>query len=102
MNEKELGWKALLLAADRAMEAAELTRAEEIYKRALAAAEATFGENHTNVALNLMCLSECMEAQGNELQAKTLYKRVRQILAYHLSGNSGSTTTGGRNQPDAS
>lgn len=92
MDEKEYGWKALLLAADKTS-ATDIVAAEALYRRALAAAEATFGESHTNVALTLMSLAECLDAQGNELQSKPLYKRVRQILASHMSTE--------KNQPDA-
>jgi hypothetical protein len=92
MDEKEFGWQALLLAGDKTVDE-DLRAAETLYRRALSVAETTFGSRHANVALTLMCLADCLDAQGNELQAKPLYRRVRQILAFQLRTE--------QSQPDA-
>lgn len=81
MNSQELGWKALMLAAESA---SDLEAREDLYRRALTAAEITFGRDHTNVALTLVSLAECLQEQGKEIHARPIYKRVREILAKHL------------------
>jgi hypothetical protein len=77
-------FNAMKALAKLARDCGELAKAEETLKVAYERAKLIFGENHGEVGLVLLQLSEVSDKQGNSVMAEQYRRKSDQILYRYL------------------
>lgn len=75
-----LEWRDLRSKARDAEKKRDFAKAEALYRQALETIETTIGPDSVGVAQILLSLGDCYELEGRAEDAKSLYKRAREIL----------------------